>query len=215
MQSIYGVESTQLTAYATLRPFRWMDIGGQIGWTNPDVTHVEGPFAALNEQTTFVPTEVSLTIDTRDFPVIRPAAWCCAASALATTTARPDAARFNRYEGEAASFVPIGGGRVVLAAARLAMCDRTRATGQSVPFYLQPSLGGVNTLRSFTDYRFRDDNMLVANAEAAPGADDASRSRGVRRCGQRRARARSDLDLGEAILWRRASVCIRAARPSR
>ena len=36
--------------------------------------------------------------------------------------------------------------------------------GQSVPFYLQPSLGGPTTLRSFTDYRFRDDNMLVANA---------------------------------------------------
>jgi hemolysin activation/secretion protein len=34
-----------------------------------------------------------------------------------------------------------------------------------VPFYLQPSLGGPTTLRSFTDYRFRDDNMLVANAE--------------------------------------------------
>jgi hypothetical protein len=26
-------------------------------------------------------------------------------------------------------------------------------------------MGGVNTLRSFTDYRFRDDNMLVFNAE--------------------------------------------------
>jgi len=34
-----------------------------------------------------------------------------------------------------------------------------------VPFYLQPSLGGVNTLRSYVDYRFHDDNMLVANAE--------------------------------------------------
>jgi outer membrane protein assembly factor BamA len=34
-----------------------------------------------------------------------------------------------------------------------------------VPFYLQPSLGGLNTLRSYTDYRFHDDHMLVANAE--------------------------------------------------
>ena len=28
-----------------------------------------------------------------------------------------------------------------------------------------PSLGGVNTLRSYTDYRFHDRNMLLANAE--------------------------------------------------
>jgi hypothetical protein len=33
VKSIYGVESTQLTAYTALRPFRWMDIGAQIGWT--------------------------------------------------------------------------------------------------------------------------------------------------------------------------------------
>jgi outer membrane protein assembly factor BamA len=35
----------------------------------------------------------------------------------------------------------------------------------SVPFYMLPSLGGANTLRSFTDYRFHDRNMLLANAE--------------------------------------------------
>ena len=34
--AVYGIESTQLTAYATLRPFRWMDIDGQVGWMNPD-----------------------------------------------------------------------------------------------------------------------------------------------------------------------------------
>jgi outer membrane protein assembly factor BamA len=35
----------------------------------------------------------------------------------------------------------------------------------SVPFYMLPSLGGANTLRSFTDYRFHDRNLLLANAE--------------------------------------------------
>jgi outer membrane protein assembly factor BamA len=35
----------------------------------------------------------------------------------------------------------------------------------TVPFYLLPSLGGANSLRSFADYRFHDRNMLVANAE--------------------------------------------------
>jgi outer membrane protein assembly factor BamA len=37
--------------------------------------------------------------------------------------------------------------------------------GRSVPFYLQPGIGGANSLRGFTDYRFRDDNMLLVNAE--------------------------------------------------
>ena len=37
---------------------------------------------------------------------------------------------------------------------------------QLVPFYLQPSLGGSNSLRGYDDYRFHDNNMLVVNAEA-------------------------------------------------
>jgi outer membrane protein assembly factor BamA len=34
-----------------------------------------------------------------------------------------------------------------------------------IPFYLQPSLGGQNTLRSYADYRFHDRHLLMANAE--------------------------------------------------
>jgi len=34
-----------------------------------------------------------------------------------------------------------------------------------VPFYLLPSLGGSNSLRGYLDYRFRDRDMLLMNAE--------------------------------------------------
>jgi outer membrane protein assembly factor BamA len=40
------------------------------------------------------------------------------------------------------------------------------APGRSVPFYLLPSLGGNNTLRSYPDYRFHDLNAAVLNAES-------------------------------------------------
>jgi len=163
MVSVYGVESTQLMAYATLRPLRWMNIDGQIGWTNPDVTHVEGPLG-FSEKRTYVPTEVSLTIDTRDFPG-HPTMGVLLRGSAANYDDRTDGLNtFRQYEGEAASFVPFGGGRVVLAVHGWMVRSDTR-DGRTVPFYLQPNMGGVNTLRSYTDYRFRDNNMLVANAE--------------------------------------------------
>jgi len=163
MVSVYGVKSTQLTAYATLRPFRWMDIGAQIGWTNPEVTHVEGALAPADERT-FVPTELSLKIDTRDFPN-HPTSGVLLRGAGARFDDRTSGVNtFNRYEGEAAGFVPIAGGRMVLALHGWLVRSDTR-DGQTVPFYLQPSLGGLNTLRSYTDYRFHDDNMLLAQAE--------------------------------------------------
>jgi outer membrane protein assembly factor BamA len=35
-----------------------------------------------------------------------------------------------------------------------------------VPFYLLPSLGGQNTLRSYDNYRFHDANMQLVNLES-------------------------------------------------
>jgi len=72
---------------------------------------------------------------------------------------------FKRYESEAAGFLPIAGGRVVLALHGWAVTSDT-GPDQLVPFYLQPSLGGSNSLRGYSDYRFHDRNMLVVNAEA-------------------------------------------------
>jgi hypothetical protein len=163
--STYSVESNQVTAYATLRPFRWLDVGGQIGWMNPEVSHTEGALlTGFSEKRTFVPTGVSLTIDTRDFPG-HPTRGFVLRGAGSRYEDRTDGAHtFNRYEGETASFLPFAGGRVVLALHAWMVRTDTDA-GRSVPFYLQPSLGGVNTLRAFTDYRFHDNHLLAANAE--------------------------------------------------
>jgi outer membrane protein assembly factor BamA len=70
----------------------------------------------------------------------------------------------RRYEGEFAGFVPMAGERMVLAL-RGWIVTTPRDDNTSVPFYMLPSLGGSNTLRSYADYRFHDRNMLVANAE--------------------------------------------------
>ena len=163
--SHYSIKSTQLTAYATLRPFRWMDVEGQVGWMNPSSRYVDGALLqGLNDERTFIPSEVSVTVDTRDFPG-HPTSGIVLRGVGAHYDDRTSGENtFNRYEGEAAAFVPIAGGRIVLALHGWAIRSDVEA-GRSVPFYLQPGLGGANSLRSFTDYRFRDDNMVLANAE--------------------------------------------------
>ncbi|HEX8028721.1 MAG TPA: BamA/TamA family outer membrane protein [Vicinamibacterales bacterium] len=163
--SLYSVKSTQLTAYATVHPFRWMDVEGRVGWMNPQSRYVEGHLLrGLNDQRTFVPTEVSMTIDTRDFPN-HPTSGIVLRGVGAHYDDRTSGENtFNRYEAEAAAFVPLVNSRIVLALHGWAIRSDVEA-GRSVPFYLQPGLGGANSLRSYTDYRFRDDNMLLANVE--------------------------------------------------
>jgi hypothetical protein len=164
-RSRYSIESTQLTAYATLRPARWFDIGAQIGWMNPDTGHVGGPFLTrLEGKHTFIPSEVSATIDTRDFP-----GHPTSGIVLRGVGARYDdrsggAMSFDKVEGEAAGFLPLAGGRAVVALHGWYVGPEPR-NGGTVPFYLQPGLGGLSTLRGYTDYRFHDNHMVVANAE--------------------------------------------------
>lgn len=161
----YGVKATQLAAYATLRPIKWLALGGRLGWMNPEMRQQTGsPLFNLTDTRTFVPAEVSLTIDARDFPDNPTRGALVRAAGTRFTDRDGGAFTFDRYEAELAGFVPIGGGRVVLAMHGWLVGSETKA-GQSVPFYLQPSLGGANALRSFTDYRYHDRNMLVGQAE--------------------------------------------------
>lgn len=164
-RSVYAIRSTQLAGYATLRPVRWMDIDASIGWLQPKSNYVDGPFLTwLDSSTTFVPVEVSATIDTRDFPG-HPTSGVVLRGLGAHYDDRTTGAQtFDRVEGEAAGFLPIGGGRVVLAVHGWYVGTEPRNLN-GVPFYMQPTLGGVSTLRSFSDYRFHDDHMLLTTAE--------------------------------------------------
>ena len=65
---------------------------------------------------------------------------------------------------EAQHYIPFFNERRVIALrARTVLTDTNR--GQTVPFYLQPMLGGSETMRGFRNFRFHDNNMMVYNAE--------------------------------------------------
>lgn len=164
MKSIYGVESTQASGYASLKPTRWMDITGSIAWMNPRTSGVEGNLAPLDDRRDYLSQEVSMTIDTRDFPG-HPTSGIVLRGVGSRFDERTSGnGSFDRYEGEFAGFLPMAGARAVLAVHGWMVGTEPR-DGGIVPFYMQPSLGGVNTLRSYTDYRFHDHAMAVANVE--------------------------------------------------
>jgi hypothetical protein len=178
--SEYRLKSSNLVGYATLRPVEWMDVDVQIGLLKPSVLSRTGPFKrdrldtrnafpgnivfAVPEQPDFVHQDIALTADTRDFPG-RPTRGGLVRAAAADYADR-DAQifSFRHYEAEAAGFVPVANSRAVLALhGWLATSDTDE--GQFVPFYLQPSLGGHNSLRSYADFRFHDRSLMLVNAE--------------------------------------------------
>lgn len=71
---------------------------------------------------------------------------------------------FRRLDLEVQQYIPFFNERRVIALrAKSSTTDVQR--GQSVPFYLQPTLGGSDDLRGFRPFRFYDNNSTVFNAE--------------------------------------------------
>ena len=183
-RSEYRIRSQNLVGYVTVKPAESVGISAEVGWMRPSILPRAGwfegdrpdtrqlfsgnPVYLVGDQPTFQQRQVSFTADTRDFP-LHPSRGGVFRAAAASYTDSDDVFSFRRYEAEGAHFVPLGGSLVVLAIhGWLAASDPNE--GQVVPFYLQPGLGGQNTLRSYADYRFHDRHLLVINAEVRVAA---------------------------------------------
>jgi outer membrane protein assembly factor BamA len=70
----------------------------------------------------------------------------------------------RRLDLEAQQYFPFFNGRRVIALRARTVMTYTNGN-QTVPFYLQPTLGGSDDLRGFRPYRFYDNNHIVVNAE--------------------------------------------------
>ena len=177
----YRLKSTNVVGYTTVRPTRWLSVGGELGWLNrPSIESPTGPFQrgnpdardmfpndvvyTMSEQPRFLHGQVSIAADTRDYRS-HPSRGSLYRAAWATYSDRDTGLfTFQRYELEGAHFVPVSNSRIVFAVHGWLVTSDT-SEGDAVPFYLQPSFGGHNTVRAYTDFRFHDRNLLALNAE--------------------------------------------------
>ena len=179
-ESDYRLKSKDLVGYATLRPVEWVDVNGSIGLLAPSILEPGGFFrharptaqqlfardaVFTHDEPTFTHTEIGVSADRRDYPG-HPTSGGLVRGAITGYADRDTGLfSFRRYEAEAEHFVPFDGARMVLALHGWVASTQTDP-GQIVPFYLEPSIGGQNSLRSFPDFRFHDRNLALVNVEA-------------------------------------------------
>jgi hypothetical protein len=181
-RSEYRMKTTNVVGYTTVRPVQWLSLGGRLGWLerptilapagsfkrgNPDAADVFPTDAvfSLAEQPNYIHGDLSVTADTRSSRSHPASGGVYRASAAMYSDRDAGMFSFRRYEAEAAQFVPVAENRIVFAAHGWIVGSETDA-GQVIPFYVMPALGGNNTLRDYTDYRFHDRNLLLVSAEA-------------------------------------------------
>lgn len=174
----FSYETPEFQGRVILKPVEWFNTGVRIGkQTNVEIGRgtdrrfpsIEERFSPLDapgltEAPDYTYTDLFATLDTRDQP-----GNARSGSYVGLQWRRYDDSDFNRYSFDdftldAHQFLPIFDKKRVVAV-RFQLQTTTAGSGDEVPFYMRPTLGGSDTLRSAADFRFRDRNMAVLNVE--------------------------------------------------
>jgi hypothetical protein len=177
-QTNYRLSDMDVLGFASVRPNGWLSISARAGAlrrvgigagtsplspsTGDRFDEVTAP--GLARQPGFLHGDVSVDVDTQDVPGYPTSGGRYRLSYASFHDQNSSQYSFRRLDADAAQYIPLLHKSWVLALRGRAVLTQTSA-GQDVPFYLLPTLGGTNTLRGFLDYRFRDRDLLLFNAE--------------------------------------------------
>jgi hypothetical protein len=174
----YDFDSSDFSVLGIVKPMRWVSLGTRLGYMSPEIgpgadrnfPSIESLFSdveafGLIEQPNFVHTTFFADIDYRDERG-RPRSGGFYHAAFGIwddrTLQRYD---HRRFDVNASQWVPLDAAKAHVVLGRIGASYANNETGERVPFYFLPYVGGVDTVRSFREFRFKDENALWMTAE--------------------------------------------------
>jgi outer membrane protein assembly factor BamA len=189
-RTVFRFSQTASVGTLGVRLMPWLSVGTGAAWLAPRIQNDPGKIRliqeafdestapSLSEQPAFLRTAVSVDLDYRDsIPPTRtavrldqiPIAGASRGGRYQVTFASYRDQELGRYSFRQTTIdlqqhLPLLHGHRVLSLRGLAVLSDA-SDGHAVPFYLSPTFGGINTGRGFPSFRFRDENLLVLQAE--------------------------------------------------
>jgi hypothetical protein len=179
--SAYRFKNWDFIGYGLLRANSWLSLAGRFGGIpQPDLLRAAGPRLSLPSTLTvfdetsapgiasppsFLHGDIALTADWTDHSGHPTRGGVYRVSAAGYADRDRGRNSFRRYEVEATQYVPLFTTKWI-GAVRVWHVFSDTAPGQKVPFYLMPTVGGGNTLRGYTDFRFRDRHAQIVSVES-------------------------------------------------
>jgi outer membrane protein assembly factor BamA len=177
-QTDYRLTYVDLLGSVTAHPRDWLAVGGRVGYmrsltVKPGLSSMhpstherfdETNTPGLATQPRYQHTDVFVEADARDVPGHPTSGGLYRLGLASFHDLDGSAGSFRRVDIDATQYVPIFHKNWVVAVRGHVALTQT-ATGQEVPFYLLPTLGGENSLRAYADYRFRGRDAALLSAE--------------------------------------------------
>lgn len=171
----YGLRMLEAGADAAFKPVWWYRIGGGVGvhrvedregrGSRPSIENFVGPLPAggIFNETTFTRARVFTAIDWRESEGYSRRGGLYSV-ALNDYRDGDDRFNFRRVDAEIVQLLPILKEHWVLAFRGLVQTTDADS-GQFVPYYLLPTLGGARRHRGYSDFRFQDRHMMLVSGE--------------------------------------------------
>lgn len=174
----YDFDSSEVTARGVVKPMPWLRTGTVLGYMSPEIgpgtdrnypsieqifTDLDAP--GLERQPNFLHTTFFADVDYRDQSGLpRSGGFYHVAFGIwdDRTVQQYD---FRRFDVNLSQWVPLVPSKRHVVMGRTGFSYVNNETGERVPFYFLPYVGGVDTVRSLREFRFKDENALWMTAE--------------------------------------------------
>jgi hypothetical protein len=186
----YGIGPASFERNETLLPYRtttvggslrvnlaqFVAVGGTVGYLDveragavPNGVAVPPVFSSsdvpgLGASPAFVRTHAFAQIDSRLSPDYATTGGLYRVDWSRYATASDEAYNFTRVDAEVVQLIPLLRENWVIALRALQSVTQTRS-GNTVPYFLMPDLGGGSSLRGYPSWRFRDRSRTLVGAE--------------------------------------------------
>jgi surface antigen Omp85-like protein len=167
----YSERKTEVSGEAAFRPVSLLRVGAGIGVERFDTSIASDSNSSLftgvpgaGAEPQYLHGRVSAAIDSRAGPGYSRSGSLLGATLHAYHQQDDGPYSFQRLDGVAEQYVPVLHGNWVLYLGLRASTTSARS-GQTVPFFLMPDLGGGSDLRGYGSYRFRDRHSILLTAE--------------------------------------------------
>lgn len=174
-RTFYRLRERALEAAAGARLGSFLRIGGDLRWltaeagpgtrgSNLELRFGPGETPGFGTTTDYAVYGGQITLTLRNRDVVPHVGVAATAAVQRHDDRTGNGFDFTRTVGEVQVHVPIGYRNRILAL-RARTSHAVGRNGGAPPFYLMETLGGADTLRGFSEYRFRDARNLLFNVE--------------------------------------------------